>query len=105
MTNQEFKAKLTEVFKAHMFMDARSRHTVNELLWVLRYDGRFDGENFNISISMLDGAWRCIPSIDFFVDIASLSVWFEDERVEFEVEDCGDEKYNCITVYECKKEE
>ena len=105
MTNQEFKTKLTEAFDIHIFAKDRSRHTVNELLWVLRYDSRFDGEDFNISISMLDGAWMCIPGIDCFVNIQSLSVWFEDAKVEFEVEDCGDVKYNCITVYECKKEE
>lgn len=104
MTNNEFKAMLAEVFKTHMFMKDRDHHTINELLWVLRYDSRFNGEDFNISIAKLDGSWWCIPGLDFFVDIKSLSVWFDDESVEFEIEDCDDVKYNCITVYECKKE-
>ena len=104
MTNNEFKAMLTEVFKTHMFMKERDQHTISELLYVLRYDSRFNGEDFNISIAMLDGAWWCIPCLDCFVDIKRLSVWFEDESVEFEIEEFDEAKYNCITVYECKKE-
>ena len=32
MTNAEFKTKLAEAFKTHMFMKDRSKHTINELL-------------------------------------------------------------------------
>lgn len=105
MTNAEFKIKLIEAFKTHIFMDQRSVHTVNELLYILRYDNAFKGEDFNISIRKKNGEWWTIPSMDSFVSIPCLSVWFEDKLVEFEVEECGDMKFNCITVYECKKEE
>ena len=100
MTNTEFKTKLAEAFSTHPLMKKRDCHTVNELLYVLKYDSRFGGEDFNISIRKLNGEWWCIPGLDFFVNIPCLSVWFNDEYVEFEVEECGEEKYNCITVYE-----
>lgn len=105
MTNTEFKTKLTEAFKTHMFMDGREQHTVNELLYVLEHDIRFNGEDFSISISTLSNKWWCIPCLDAFVDVKTRGVWFNDADVEFEVEECGEEKYNCITVYECEREE
>ena len=100
MTNAEFKTTLTEAFKTHMFMKDRDYHTVNELLYVLEHDSRFNGEDFNISICKLDGVWSCIPCLDAFVDIGGRSIWFNDASVEFEIEECEEEKYNCITVYE-----
>lgn len=100
MTNMEFKTKLIKAFKTHMFVKGRDHHTLNELMYVLQHDSRFDGEDFNISIRKRNGEWWCIPSLDFFVSIPCLSVWFDDEYVEFELEECGEEKYNCITVYE-----
>ena len=100
MTNTEFKTKLTEVFKTHMFTQHRDYHTVNELLYVLENDDRFNGEDFNISIKTLENIWWCIPCLDAFVDVKTRGVWFNDADVEFEVEECGEEKYNCITVYE-----
>ena len=54
MTNTEFKTKLAEAFKAHMFMSVRDCHTVNELLYVLEHDVRFGKEDFNISIKTID---------------------------------------------------
>ena len=60
----EFKTKLTEAFKTHMFMDNREQHTVNELLYVLEHDSRFNGEDFNISICTLDHKWWAIPCVD-----------------------------------------
>lgn len=99
----EFKAKLAEAFKAHMFMKDRDCHTVNELLYVLKYDSRFDKEDFNISISTLGGYWTSIPCLDAFVNVKTRDVWFNDADVEFEVEECGEEKYNCITVYESEE--
>ena len=100
MTSQEFKTKLTEAFKTHLLMKDRDYHTVNELLYVLEHDSRFNGEDFNISICKLDGGWSCIPCLDAFVDVKGRGIWFNDASVEFEVEECGEEKYNCITVYE-----
>ena len=38
--------------------------------------------------------------MDAFVDVKTRGIWFNDANVEFEIEDCGEEKYNCITVYE-----
>ena len=100
MTNTEFKTKLTEAFKTHMFMKDRDYHTVNELLYVLEHDSRFEGEDFNVSICTLDNNWWSIPCLDAFVDVKTRSFWFNDDGVEFEVEDCDDVKFNCITVYE-----
>ena len=100
MTQTEFKTKLTEAFKTHMFMKDRDYHTVNELLYVLEHDSRFDGEDFNISINLLGNHWRSIPTLEAFVDTITRGFLFNDADVEFEIEDCGEEKYNCITVYE-----
>ena len=100
MTQNEFKTQLTEAFKTHMFMKNRDFHTVNELLYVLEHDSRFDWEDFNISISTLENNWWSIPCMDAFVDIRTRSIWFNDASVEFETEECDEEKYNCITVYE-----
>lgn len=100
MTQNQFKENLTKAFGVHMFMKKRNNHTVNELMYILRYDNAFKDMDFNISIRKLNGEWWTIPSIDAFVTIPCLSVWFVDEFVEFEIEECGEEKYNCITVYE-----
>lgn len=106
MNNTEFKTKLTEAFKTHMFMQDRDHHTVNELLYVLERDSRFDKEDFNISICKLDNSWMCIPCLDVFVDIKTRSIWFNDADVEFEIEEFEFDgttiKNNCITVYERK---
>lgn len=104
MTNVEFKTKLIEAFKTHMFMKDRDYHTVNELLYVLEYDSGFNGEDFNISISKLNSGWWSIPCLDAFVDIHTRGMWFNDETVEFEIDEFEFEgkmiKTNCITVYE-----
>ena len=98
--NAEFRTKLKEAFKTHMFMKDRDKHTVNELLHILRYDNAFKGEDFNISIQQLNGEWCTIPTLVSFVPTTYLSMWFEDAKVEFEVEECGEENFNCITIYE-----
>lgn len=103
MTNTEFKTKLAEAFKTHMFMADRDHHTVNELLYVLEHDSRFDKEDFNISIKTLDNHWWSIPCLDAFVNVNIRGIWFKDAEVEFEVEEIGDEKYNCITVSEYER--
>ena len=100
MNNTEFKIKLTEAFKTHIFMKDRDYHTVNELLYVLEHDSRFNGKDFNISIKTFENSWWSIPCLDAFVDVKTRGIWFNDDGVEFEVEECGEEKYNCITVYE-----
>lgn len=105
MHDIEFKTKLTEAFKTHMFMQDRKQHTVNELLYVLEHDSRFDGEDFNISIRALGNEWWCIPCLDAFITVALRGIWFNDAEVELEIDECGEEKFNCITIYECKKEE
>ena len=99
-SNTEFRTKLKEAFKTHMFMQDRDKHTINELLHILRYDNAFKDEDFNISIQQLNGMWCSIPTIDSFVSTTYLSMWFEDKLVEFEVEEVGEEQYNCITIYE-----
>lgn len=103
MTNVEFRTTLTKVFDTHMFMDKRGKHTVNELLYILRHDNAFKDKNYNISIHRKNGEWWAIPTLDAFVTTACLSIWFEDDRVEFEIEECFGEKYNCITIYESEE--
>lgn len=105
MTQTEFKTKLTEAFKTHMFMKNREHHTVNELLYILEHDSRFDKADFNISICNLGGYWTSIPCLDAFVSVQVRGMWFNDSDVEFEFEEFGDEQYNCITIYEVYKEE
>lgn len=103
MTNTEFKTELSKAFKIHLLMKKRKHHTVNELLYVLEHHSGFNGEDFNIAIERLDGAWWCIPCLDAFVDIHCRGIWFNDADIEFEVEECDEEKYNCITVHERKE--
>ena len=100
MTQVEFKEKLTETFKTHIFMKDRDKHTINELLYVLEHDGVFKDTDFNISICTLGGYWTSIPTLGAFVSTQVRDVWFEDARVEFEVERIETEQYNCITIYE-----
>ena len=101
----EFKTKLTEVFNTHRFAKGRTQHTVNELLYVLEHDSEFNGEDFNISIKTLSDDWWSIPSLDTFVTVKLRGMWFNDADVEFEIDECEDMKFNCITVYECEREE
>lgn len=103
MTNAEFKTKLAEVFKTHMFMKDRSNHTINELLYVLEHDEAFKGEDYNISIIKVGGGCICISSLEVFVSTNIRGIWFEDDGVEFEIEEFGGEKYNCITIYESEE--
>ena len=105
MTNEEFKQLLKEVFNTHMFMVKRDYHTINELMYCLRSDSRFKDFNFNISIVKANGEWWAIPTIDSFVNIDVLSIWFDDDKVEYEAEevwvDCENvTTFDCITVYE-----
>ena len=100
MTNTEFKTNLAKAFKTHMFMKNRDYHTVNELLYVLEHDGEFGKEDFNISVRTIDEHWWSIPTLEAFVDVKTRGVWFNDADVEFEIEECEDLKFNCITVYE-----
>lgn len=100
MTSAEFKTKLIKSFKTHMFMRDRDKHTVNELLHILLHHDAFKDMDFNISIIKLDGGCYCIPTLDAFVPTEARAMWFEDAKVEFEVEECGEEKFNCITIYE-----
>lgn len=108
MTNVEFKTLLTEAFKAHTFMRDRNYHTVNELLYVLEHDIRFKGTDFNISLSKLNSGWWSIPGLDAFVDVHTRGMWFNDDTVEFEIDEFEFDgkmlKTNCITVYEREEE-
>ena len=96
----EFKTKLAEAFKTHLFMSDRDYHTVNELLYVLEQDARFGKKDFNISIKTIDNNWWSIPTLESFVDVKTRGIWFNDSDVEFEIEECDGMKFNCITVYE-----
>ena len=100
MTNVEFNANLKKAFSTHMFMSKRDKHTINELLYVLEHDGAFKGQDFNIAIVGFNGDWLAIPTLEAFVNVDIRAMWFEDEKVECEVEQIGDAQFNCITIYE-----
>ena len=104
MTNVEFKTKLSEAFKNHSLMNKRNHHTINELMYILEYDDNFKGQDFNISISKSDNSWWSIPGLDAFVDIRTRGVWFDDDAVEFEIDEFEFDgniiKVNCITIEE-----
>lgn len=100
MTQTTFKTKLAEAFGTHLFMKDRNKHTINELLYVLEHDSRFDKNDFNISVCTLNRGWISIPCLDTFVTVPVRAIWFKDEELEFEVETFGEEQYNCITIYE-----
>lgn len=103
VTQADFKEALTKAFKTHMFMKDRDKHTINELLHIIEHDNAFKGMDFNITIMRLDGGCHCIPTLDAFVPTKSRAIWFEDAKVEFEVEEFGEEQYNCITIYESEE--
>lgn len=105
MTNTEFKAELTKAFKTHMFMKDRNYHTVNELLYVLEHHAGFNGEDFNIAIKLFNDSWTNIPTLDCFVNVECRAIWFYDEYVEFEIEECDGMSFNCITIYESEGED
>jgi hypothetical protein len=100
MTNAEFNANLKKAFRAHMFMKERNKHIINELLYVLEHDDAFKGDDYNISIIKIEGGCICISSLEAFVSTKIRGVWFDDNEIEFEVEELGKEKFNCITIYE-----
>ena len=104
MTNSEFKDLLKDVFKSHTFSCLRECHTINELMYVLNHDERMKEFNINISIQRLDKHCTCIPCIDAFVDIRTLSIWFNDDDVEFERDEFNGQYFDNITVKEIKKE-
>lgn len=100
MTNVEFKVALADAFRTHMFMKDRTKHTINELLYVLEHDVAFKGDDYNISIIKKEDGCICISSLEAFVSTKMRGIWFEDNEIEFEVEEFGKEKFNCITIYE-----
>jgi hypothetical protein len=104
MNEKEFKALLSKVFNTHMFMSKRDHHTINELLHCLRYDERLKEFNFNITVLKANDECYCIPSVDAFVNIDTLSIWFDDDKLEYEHEYVDDNGYlfyfDNITVYE-----
>ena len=48
MTNAEFQVKLDKMFKEHLPFAGKVK-TINELIFVLRYDDEFEDYNVNIS--------------------------------------------------------
>ena len=100
MTQNEFRTNLEKAFKTHIFMKDRDKHTINELLYVLEHNNAFKDMDFNISVVGFNGDWLAIPTLDAFVNVDTRAIWFEDNKVEFEVEKFGEEQYNCITIYE-----
>ena len=101
---ENFQEKIKQAFKTHMFMQDRDYHTVNELLYILEHDVRFNKEDFNISIKMINNSWCSIPTLEAFVDVKTRGIWFNDSEIEFEVEECDKEKFNCITIYQINKQ-
>lgn len=103
MTQKTFKTKLTKAFKTHTFMQDRNKHTINELLYILEHDVAFKDMDFNMSIIKLDGGCWCIPTLDAFVSVPCRALWFDDAKVEFEVETIDAEQYNCVVIYESEE--
>ena len=101
---ENFQEKIKQAFKTHIFMQDRDYHTVNELLYILEHDMRFNKEDFNISIKTIDNRWWSIPCLDAFVDVKTRGIWFNDNEVEFEIEEFDKEKFNCITIYQINKQ-
>ena len=101
---EKFQEKVKQAFKTHMFMQDRDYHTVNELLYILEHDVRFNKEDFNISIKMINNNWCSIPTLEAFVDVKTRGIWFNDSEIEFEVEECDKENFNCITIYQINKQ-
>ena len=101
---ENFQEKIKQAFKTHMFMQDRDYHTVNELLYILEHDVRFNKEDFNISIKMIKNSWCSIPTLEAFVDVKTRGIWFNDSEIEFEIEECDKEKFNCITIYQINKQ-
>ena len=84
MTEKEFKELLREVFDSHTLMKNKEHHTVNELLHCLRYDEKMKEFNFNINVIRSNGDCISIPTIDAFVNLGTLSVWFDYDSIEYE---------------------
>ena len=101
---EKFQEKIKQAFKTHIFMQDRDYHTVNELLYILEHDVRFNKEDFNISIKTIDNNWWSIPCLEAFVDIKTRGIWFNDSEIEFEIEEYDKEKFNCITIYQINKQ-
>lgn len=104
MADKEFRVLLDEVFNDYKMMSGRDYHTINELLYVMRTDDRMKEFNFNINIIRRDGNCLCVPSIDAFVPVEQLAIWFMDHVSECDVEEIDDDGqlyvWQCITVYE-----
>ena len=84
-------------YRCNNFLNAVSK--TNSALWGHCFSC-FWLEDFNISIKSVDSQWWSIPTLEAFVDTKIRGIWFNDADIEFEVEECGKEKFNCITVYE-----
>ena len=106
MTNVEFNKLLQEVFESYSFMKGRDYHTVNELMYVLRYNDKLrDLERVSVNIIKADGSCMCIPCLEAFVDVKSLGIWFEDVSVELEIDEFEDDEgemleFRTVVVYE-----
>lgn len=101
---ENFQEKIKQAFKTHIFMQDRDYHTVNELLYILEHDTMFNKEDFNISIKTIDNNWCSIPTLEAFVNVKTRGIWFNDNEVEFEIEEFDKEKFNCITIYQINKQ-
>ena len=53
---------------------------------------------------MIDNSWCSIPTLEAFVDVKTRGIWFNDNEVEFEIEEFDKEKFNCITIYQINKQ-
>ena len=108
MNDRELRALLCAVFNDYKMMRGRDYHTLNELLYVMRTDSRMKGFNFNINIIRRNGSCLCIPSIDAFVSVAQLGIWFTDYVSECDVEEIDNDGelyvWHCITIYEAPEE-
>lgn len=93
MNNEEFQARLAELYKENPMIARSKSKTVNELVYVLRQDKEFD---YNISMTE-DGAWTCIPSVkECFIPVRTLAKHVKDVYVD--AEDGYECEEICLTV-------
>lgn len=84
MTNAKFQQQLEEMYNKYSFISKTRIKTLNELVYVLRMNGRLTGINWQLNIEKENGC-TCIPGVmDSFIPVRDLakgvtSVEFDEE--------------------------
>lgn len=84
MNNKKFQKMLEEMYGKYSFISKTRIKTLNELVYVLRMNGRLTGVNWQLNIENENGC-TCIPGVmDSFIPVRDLakgvvSVEFDEE--------------------------